>query len=128
MVLTSYPDKAAQTEAIQSKALETIGVMWVVLIAAALAGFLIWAVLNRSCLSEVCVTCIIVRNPDMPCCFQPCSQRARPLGGPRRPTISSRLNWPRPARNARLEMPQRTAPRPAASGRTFPRPCCGGPS
>ena len=59
MVLTSYPDKAAQTEAIQSKALETIGVMWVVLIAAALAGFLIWAVLNRSCLSEVCVTCII---------------------------------------------------------------------
>ncbi len=59
LAMTSYPDKAAQTEAIQRMALETIGWMWAVLIATALAGSLVWSVLNRSSLAWLVIVIIV---------------------------------------------------------------------
>jgi uncharacterized protein YfaS (alpha-2-macroglobulin family) len=56
---SSYPEKAARTESVRHQALENIGWAWVILIATALVGTFIWALLNRSCLVELFI-CLII--------------------------------------------------------------------
>jgi len=60
LVVSSYPDKLLQVETIQRSAFDTIGTGWIVLVLAALAGGIVWAIRSVKTFVEIFVIVSIV--------------------------------------------------------------------